>query len=572
MCALSAQPAPKLGILSLEQSSSLILVVDDDKTTRKLLCRFLEAEGYRVVEASNGEQGLESYHRLHPNVILLDAQMPIMDGFSCCDRLRQSSGFEYTPVLMITSLDDQVSVDRAFEVGATDYITKPIHWAVLRKRLQHLIRQSQATEALQHLNLQLEAQVQERTAQLRQALDFEASLKRITDKVRDSLDEDQILQTAVQELASRLRVDACHTALYDAELTTATIIHEDKTWWMPSLKGNVLQRAAFPELYDQLLQGQHGQFCEISSHPDTDQTRILICPMLDDQGALGDLCLMDRRDSSFDDLEIRLVQQVANQCAIALRQARLYRAAQAQVEELEKLNLLKDDFLCTVSHELRTPLSALKMGLQALGSTLEQEGDLNLKCQMMGKYLPILQTECEQEIRLVNDLLTLQQLEAGEYPLAPVTLELQAWLPEILEPLRERASSLKQHLKLDLPPSLPSLAIHPFSLERALTELISNAIKYTAADQEIVVAAQAQSEALEISVCNPGVEIAPSELPRIFDKFYRIPTADPWSQGGTGLGLALVQKLVGYLGASIRVESGAGQTCFTIALPLQSGN
>ncbi|MEB3338643.1 MAG: response regulator [Leptolyngbyaceae bacterium] len=569
MCASLAQPPLNLGIPPLEPSGSLILVVDDDKTTRKLLCRFLEAEGYRIAAASNGEQGLEAYDRLHPNVILLDAQMPVMDGFSCCDHLRQSSRFEHTPVLMITSLDDQQSVDRAFEVGATDYITKPIHWAVLRKRLQHLIRQSRATEVLQHLNLQLEAQVQERTAQLRQALDFEASLKRITDKVRDSLDEDQILQTAVQELASRLRVDACHTALYDLELTTATIIHEDRVWWMPSLKGKVLQRTDFPELYNQLLQGQYGQFCEISPDQDADQTRVLICPMLDDQGALGDLCLMDRRETSFDDLEIRLVQQVANQCAIALRQARLYRAAQVQVKELEKLNQLKDDFLCTVSHELRTPLSALKMGLQMLSSTLEQDSDLNLKCQTIGKYLPILQTECDQEIRLVNDLLTLQQLEAGEYPLERTTLELQAWLPEILASLQERASTLKQHLKLDLPASLPCLAIHPFSLERALTELVSNALKYTAANQEIVVAARTESEMLEISVCNPGVEIAPSELPRIFDKFYRIPTADPWSQGGTGLGLALVQKLVGYLGASIRVESAAGQTCFTIVLPLE---
>ena len=112
----------------------LILVVDDDKTMRLLLRRAMEQEGYRVVEASNGEQCLAIYKSQKPDLVLLDAVMPVMDGFSCCSKLQaladkaitptnalneahtQTLGCT-TPVLMITSLEDPESVDRAFEVG-----------------------------------------------------------------------------------------------------------------------------------------------------------------------------------------------------------------------------------------------------------------------------------------------------------------------------------------------------------------------------------------------------------------------------------------------------------------------
>ena len=130
---------------------------------------------------------------------------------------------------------------------------------------------------------------------------------------------------------------------------------------------------------------------------------MLACPIFDDQGVLGDLWLISQPHHAFNQLELRLVQQVAASCAIALRQARLYTAATAQVKELEKLNALKDDFFSTVSHELRTPLSNMKMAISMLKnpSIVERQQ----------RYLQILQTECNREIELINDLLDLQRLE-----------------------------------------------------------------------------------------------------------------------------------------------------------------
>jgi signal transduction histidine kinase len=100
--------------------------------------------------------------------------------------------------------------------------------------------------------------------------------------------------------------------------------------------------------------------------------------------------------------------------------------------------------------------------------------------------------------------------------------------------------------------------------------LLNNACKYTPEQEQITVRVDAIATGISIQVTNTGIEIPASELPRVFDKFYRVPSADPWKQGGTGLGLALVQKLVDHLGGAIAVASEAGQTQFTLTLPQRS--
>ena len=91
--------------------------------------------GYQVIQVGSGEQVIQDFQRLQPNLVLLDAMMPDVDGFECCKHLRHVFNTDI-PILIVTVLDDQSSIDRAFEVGATDYITKPIHWAVLRQRVK----------------------------------------------------------------------------------------------------------------------------------------------------------------------------------------------------------------------------------------------------------------------------------------------------------------------------------------------------------------------------------------------------------------------------------------------------
>jgi CheY-like chemotaxis protein len=155
-------------VVSLPKDPPVILVVDDDRMMRQWLRRFMEKDGYQVVEAANGEQGLEAYKRLKPDLVLLDALMPVMDGFTCCTQLRklisESSlqneafadidelyGAASTPIVMFTGLDDPESVDRAYAVGASDFFFKPIHSAALRQRVRILIQNFQASQRLKNI-------------------------------------------------------------------------------------------------------------------------------------------------------------------------------------------------------------------------------------------------------------------------------------------------------------------------------------------------------------------------------------------------------------------------------------
>lgn len=730
---------------------SLILIADDDRSTRMLLSQIMQQEGYQVIEAVNGEDCLTAYQRFQPEIILLDAMMPIIDGFNCCDRIRSLPNSASIPILLITALDDDESVDRAFAVGATDYITKPIHWAVLRQRVRQLlqnrhtaleleqrneqerliwtiaqrirqslnlndilrtavwemrqllqsdrvliyrlqdnrmgqvimesaaagvasilgqsypaatlsdedfqaysqgrirtinhiesevtflpltehlqslgvrskivvpilqddglwglliahysqaphiwqawemnllqqlsthlaiaIRQSQFYQQVQQFNADLEAILEERTVELRQrtitlqrSLDFGDTLMRITERVRDSLDESQILQTAVQELVWALDAGCCNLALYDLEHQLSNVVQEYSAS-IPGYQGRILAMSSYPEIYQQLLQGQSFQFCSIEPSLDRGRVSMFACPIMNGDQPTGDLWLISPAERVLTELEIQLVQQVANQCAIAIRQARLYQTAQLQVIELERLNHLKDDFLSTVSHELRSPISNMRLAIQMLerfmGENREQcgyQGSTNGDCSKGFTYLKILRNECEREIGLINDLLDLQRLEAGYQRSTQELIQPSELITEIADLYQQRAQERQQQLVINLPPALPPITSDLLSLKRVISELLTNACKYSPPGGTITIAAQMQAHRLQISVSNSGVEIPDHELPRIFDKFYRIPSGDPWKQGGTGLGLALVQRLVNHLHGSIQVSSKAGQTCFTIDL------
>ncbi|MBW4474821.1 MAG: PAS domain-containing protein [Stenomitos rutilans HA7619-LM2] len=424
----------------------------------------------------------------------------------------------------------------------------------------------------QYKQMEVKQQVQNHTAQLQQALHFESTLKQITDRVRDSLDERLILQTVVQALAVALQVICCDIAIYNEARTTSTICYDYTDGSIPSAQGEVVQMAESydPALHTQLLQGLCFQFCPLvlnQARPLKEPIAILSCPIVDDQGVLGDMWLSKPMHDLFNELEIRLIQQVTNQTAIAIRQARLYQSAQTQISELDRLNRLKDDFLSTVSHELRSPMANIKMATQMLELVMAKVGLFEQEPSAK-QYFGILQEECQRELSLINDLLDLARLDAEVEALRLTPVDLKLLLPHLVEPFAEKAQQQQQQLTLTLSSALPLLTTDVPMLTRVLSELLTNACKYTRAGEKITVTAQLEPDSLQISVANSGIEIPPKELPRIFDKFYRIPNNDPWRHGGTGLGLALVQKLVDRLGATIAVASTANQTTFVVSFPL----
>ncbi|BAW95117.1 two-component response regulator/ GGDEF domain protein [[Synechococcus] sp. NIES-970] len=181
---------------SKQLDQPLILIIDDDPISRRLIRFWMEKEGYAVAEAVNGQEGLAVFQKTMPDIILLDFMMPVMDGLEFCEAFRHletvpkqtslenenlesteapQSRLSYqqelvayqqaedllgkiarTPILMITAREDDESVTQAFEAGATDFITKPIHWAILRQRVRHLIYQAKLYQRLEATNVQLQ--------------------------------------------------------------------------------------------------------------------------------------------------------------------------------------------------------------------------------------------------------------------------------------------------------------------------------------------------------------------------------------------------------------------------------
>lgn len=247
--------------------------------------------------------------------------------------------------------------------------------------------------------------------------------------------------------------------------------------------------------------------------------------------------------------------------------------------EIERIHLLeqeqadnraKDEFIATVSHELRTPLTNIRMAIQMLKVATQP--------QQINNYMRILESECLREIHLINDLLDIQKLENRVPILQLFPLQLQSWLPSIVEPFIERATARSQVLQLFLPSELPILMSDLSSLERIMAELLNNACKYTPPGGKITIMIEYLTSTLlssgkdyvEIVVSNSGALIPTTELNRVFEKFYRIPSDNPWTQGGTGLGLALVAKLVDRLGGKIRAESQLNLVSFIVTFPAQS--
>lgn len=187
--------------------SYLILVVDDSESIRSMLRQALEQEGYQVMEANNGKQCLEICSLQLPDMILLDAMMPEMDGFTCCAKLQEifeidlsgkiaqdlllenDSLFYIPPVLMITALEDKKSIELAFSMGAIDYITKPIQWAVLSQRVRRILHTNKLVK------------------ELKQQTERWRLLTVIQERIRYSLNLNDILETTVKQVRNFLKTD-----------------------------------------------------------------------------------------------------------------------------------------------------------------------------------------------------------------------------------------------------------------------------------------------------------------------------------------------------------------------------
>jgi signal transduction histidine kinase len=247
-----------------------------------------------------------------------------------------------------------------------------------------------------------------------------------------------------------------------------------------------------------------------------------------------------------------------------------------QITELIAQDRLKDEFISKISHDLRAPLMNMRMALKMFKiSTSKDPAALAILAnERHSNYLQILESECEREIGLINNVLDLQKLETGNISLELQSIDLVDWLPTVVETFQCRAKQQNMQLELRLPAASACLLTDEGSLQRIVSELLHNACKYTAEHQGIYCELEypeVKNQPLYLLVGNQA-EISAADLPHIFDRFYRVPSADRHKQGGTGLGLSLVRSLVEQLHGQITVQSTNGWTTFTVALPVAPPN
>jgi signal transduction histidine kinase len=260
-----------------------------------------------------------------------------------------------------------------------------------------------------------------------------------------------------------------------------------------------------------------------------------------------------------------LADRLAEQNQVLAEQAKQLEALLEKehhtVDELRELNRMKGEFVAVVSHELRTPVTAL-IGYAKTLRQPEFADDEALRVE----FLERMERQSDRLLRLVENLLTASRIESRELPVAVGRVLFEDLVREVVEGLAADAS----RVHAQVPDDLPVLYTDRQLLTRVIQNLVDNALKYSPDGAPCELEARAAGDAIEFWVQDYGIGIPADELPRIFDRFYQVDSSATRSFRGAGLGLSLVQDLLGHLGGTIEVQSTEGSgSRFTVRLPIR---
>ncbi len=232
------------------------------------------------------------------------------------------------------------------------------------------------------------------------------------------------------------------------------------------------------------------------------------------------------------------------------------------ITDLKKLEKMRVEFVANVSHELKTPLASIKGFVETL-----KDGALN-EPENASRFLNIIEKHANRLDTLINDLLSLSKIESREVPLELGKIKLLSLMKKVTAHLEDRIKEKNHLLEINTEPEDLELLANELLLDQALTNLLDNAIKYTPNGGKLSLAARRRNNRIEICVTDTGIGIPEQDLPRIFERFYRIDKARSREMGGTGLGLAIVKHIMLAHGGEARVKSqlGSGST-FTLSFP-----
>jgi signal transduction histidine kinase len=234
------------------------------------------------------------------------------------------------------------------------------------------------------------------------------------------------------------------------------------------------------------------------------------------------------------------------------------------ITQLKELERMKADFVAMVTHELRAPVAAIEQQLTVILKGLA--GEINERqARMLGRA----KERAKGLLDLVKDLLDLSKIEAGMQVQYMEPVNIGELLTKVVDLMRSQAEQKGLHLEFELESALPSVNADAANMEGVFTNLISNAIKYTPEGGRVRVVGKREGDYIRIDVQDTGIGISEKDLPRIFERFYRVKTEKTRQIVGTGLGLSIVKQVVDAHLGTIDVQSVENQgTLFTVKLPV----
>jgi len=287
---------------------------------------------------------------------------------------------------------------------------------------------------------------------------------------------------------------------------------------------------------------------------DDRQPGAIVAPVLRDRRVVA-VIVVERVAPGFDGQALEYMARLADHAAIAIENARLYAA-------LKEANEAKSEFVRTVSHELKIPMTSIK----GYTDLLKMVGPLNPQQE---QFVAIIHNNVERMSLLVSDLSDISRIETGQLKVDLRRLDLRALLPEALGGLRGEIEDKQQTLLLQLPPDLPNVGCDESRLVQIISNLVSNAHKYSPAGAAITLAATAEPGRVRVSVTDQGYGISHADQARLFTQFFRSEEPAIREQTGWGLGLHITRRLIEIMGGEISVQSEPGRgSTFSFTVPL----
>ncbi len=509
-----------------------ILVIDDEPEVLDLCVRVLKLGGYQVRGALNGHEAIESFCQERFDLVLADIKMPGLDGLETVKAIRQIDP-NVVGVIM-TGYGTMETAIKALRLGMEDFILKPFS----PDQLSKVIASALEKERLQRENVRLRALIP--------LYEVSRVFMTVTD-LQELLNE--IVQTSCGETGANraslmLLGEDGETLTIQAAIGLPQQVVEDTTLKLgEGIAGRVAHQREHLMLDSRVPPSQ-----ELQKLMKNDQISSAICvPLVVRDEIIGVLNLGKVGDAPpFTESDVELISVLAGQAGIAIKNAYLFEEIQETYRDLKKLDELKSEFINIAAHELRTPLAVL-LGYAAL---LEEEADATTR-----KYIQVIVHNAMRLKKLVSDMVNLRYLEAGEMELQLQELHLSDVMDLVLEDVSFLAEEKGQELVVEIPHDLPLIWADKDKLHLVLSNLVSNAIKFTPEGGDIKVEALMREYELQVAVRDTGIGIPTAEYDRIFDRFYQVEDSLRRQHRGLGLGLSIAKGLVELHQGQIWVES-----------------